>query len=101
MRFVASSQLAPSSAAAGILRVASHTAARLLGQPLSLAMLAAAQLGVPVAAATVGVQLHVLAPGEPAALLLGALVTVLVTPVAATWAVRQGWTEPPPPVAVE
>ena len=81
----------------GLAAVASHAAARVLGQPLSLAMLAAAQLGVPVAAATVGVQLHVLAPGEPAALLLGAMVTVVLTAVAASWAVRQGWAEPPPP----
>jgi len=81
----------------GLAAVASHAAARVLGQPLSLAVLAAAQLGVPVAAATVGVQLHVLAPGEPAALLLGALVTVVLTAVAASWAARPGWAEPPPP----
>ena len=80
----------------GLAAVASHAAARVLGQPLSLATLAAAQLGVPVAAAAVGVQLHVLAPGEPAALLLGALVTVVLTAVAASWAARQGWAEPPP-----
>ena len=80
----------------GLAAVASHAAARVLGQPLSLAVLAAAQLGVPVAAATVGVQLHVLAPGEPAALLLGALVTVVLTAVAASGAARQGWAEPPP-----
>jgi len=84
----------------GLAAVASHAAARVLGQPLSLAVLAAAQLGVPVAAATVGVQLHVLAPGEPAALLLGALVTVVLTAVAASWAARQEWAEPPPPAGV-
>ena len=60
------------------------------------AMLAAGQLGVPVAAATVGVQLHVLAPGEPAALLLGALVTVGTTAAAAAWAVRQQGTPTDP-----
>jgi hypothetical protein len=48
------------------------------GQPLSMGALAAAQLGVPVAAATVGTQLHLLAPGEAAALMLGALVTIAV-----------------------
>jgi hypothetical protein len=85
----------------GLAAVASHAAARVLGQPLSLATLAAAQLGVPVAAAAVGVQLHVLAPGEPAALLLGALVTIVLTAVAASWAARQGWTEPPPAGAGE
>ena len=80
----------------GLGAVASHAAARALGQPLSLTMLAAGQLGVPVAAATVGVQLGLLAPGEPAALLLGALVTVVFTAVGASWAVRQGWSTPPP-----
>lgn len=39
----------------------------------------ASQLGVPVAAATLGTQLKLLAPGEDAALLLGALVTIAAT----------------------
>jgi Kef-type K+ transport system membrane component KefB len=56
--------------------VAVHAALRLTGQPLALAGLAAAQLGVPVAAATIGSELHLLGPGEAAALILGALVTV-------------------------
>ena len=38
----------------GLGAVLSHWLASLTGQPLSLSMLAAAQLGVPVAAATVG-----------------------------------------------
>jgi len=46
------------------------------GQPVGLSLLASAQLGVPVAAATVGTSTGVLAPGEPAALLLGAMVTI-------------------------
>jgi Kef-type K+ transport system membrane component KefB len=46
------------------------------GQPLGLSLLASAQLGVPVAAATIGTSTGVLSAGEPAALLLGALVTV-------------------------
>jgi Kef-type K+ transport system membrane component KefB len=46
------------------------------GQPIGLSLLASAQLGVPVAAATEGTSTGVLAPGEPAALLLGALVTI-------------------------
>ena len=78
----------------GLGAVLSHAAGRLVGQPLSLGVLAAGQLGVPVAAATVGVQLHVLAPGEPAALLLGALVTVGTTAAAAARAARRG-TGPP------
>jgi Kef-type K+ transport system membrane component KefB len=75
--------------ALGLGAVLSHAVGRLTGQPLSLAVLAAGQLGVPVAAAAVGVQLHVLAPGEPAALLLGALITVGTTAAAAARAARQ------------
>jgi len=56
--------------------VLTHLAMRGAGQPVSLAVLAAAQLGVPVAAVTIGSQLHVLSSGEPAAILLGALVTM-------------------------
>ncbi len=84
--------------ALGLGAVLSHAVGRLTGQPLPLAVLAAGQLGVPVAAATVGVQLHVLAPGEPAALLLGALITVGTTAVAAARAARQHGppTQPPP-----
>jgi Kef-type K+ transport system membrane component KefB len=84
--------------ALGLGAVLSHAVGRLTGQPLPLAVLAAGQLGVPVAAATVGVQLHVLAPGEPAALLLGALITVGTTAAAAARAARQHGppTEPSP-----
>ena len=60
----------------GLGAVATHLSMRVTGQPLPAAGLAGAQLGVPVAAATVGTQLHVLRPGEPAALILGALVTI-------------------------
>jgi len=49
---------------------------RALGQPVPLGLLASAQLGVPVAAATVGAQLGVLRPGESSALMLGALMTI-------------------------
>ena len=38
----------------GLGAVLAHTVARLLGEPVPLAMLAAAQLGVPVAAVTIG-----------------------------------------------
>jgi Kef-type K+ transport system membrane component KefB len=60
----------------GICAVAAHLSMRAVGQPLPAAGLGSAQLGVPVAAATVGTQLQVLRPGEPAALILGALVTI-------------------------
>jgi Kef-type K+ transport system membrane component KefB len=56
--------------------IIAHAAMRLTGQPLPVAAMASAQLGVPVAAATVGTQLHLLRPGEPGALILGALITV-------------------------
>ncbi|MGG5174553.1 cation:proton antiporter [Pseudarthrobacter sp. J1763] len=54
----------------------------LLHQGIPLGVLAATQLGVPVAAATVGNQLGVLQPGEPAALVLGALVTIAAAAIA-------------------
>ncbi len=71
-----------------------HAAMRLTGQPLSMSGLAAAQLGVPVAAATIGAQTHVLAAGEPAALILGALVTIAVAVAAGGRAVRAGLARP-------
>jgi len=74
----------------GVGAVAAHVAMRLLGQPIPLGALASAQLGVPIAAATVGTQMHLLAPGEPAALLLGALVTVVATAGAGALAARGG-----------
>lgn len=75
-------------AALGIGAVLTHLVPRLSGQPVALGALASAQLGVPVAAATLGTQSHLLADGEPAALILGALVTVAVASVAATYAAR-------------
>ncbi|WP_256939942.1 hypothetical protein [Arthrobacter sp. BF1] len=66
----------------GLGALAVHASMRLLGQELPLGLLAASQLGVPVAAATIGIQQGLLAPGEPAALVLGALVTIAVATVA-------------------
>jgi Kef-type K+ transport system membrane component KefB len=68
----------------GLGAVLVHMAMRVSGQPFAVGGLAAAQLGVPVAAATVGTQLHVLAPGEAAALILGALVTITVAVLSGT-----------------
>jgi len=62
--------------ALGVGALIAHMVLRFFRQPLSLGAIAAAQLGVPVAAATVGQQTHVLAAGEPSALILGALVTI-------------------------
>ncbi|TFB75355.1 cation:proton antiporter [Cryobacterium glaciale] len=72
--------------ALGLATLLTHSTTRVLGLPLSHGLLSAAQLGIPIAAATIGTQLHVLVPGEAAALLLGALVTIAVTAVASGWA---------------
>jgi Kef-type K+ transport system membrane component KefB len=63
----------------GVGAALAHLSAVLLRQPPAYALLATAQLGVPVAAATVGRQLHVLEPGEGAALVLGALIALAAT----------------------
>ena len=72
----------------GVGAVLAHCVGRLFGQPLTLAALSAAQLGVPVAAATLGTEQHLLAPGEPSALMLGALVTIGATSIAGVMASR-------------
>lgn len=66
----------------GVGAVLAHCVGRVFGQPLTLGVLSAAQLGVPVAAATLGTEQHLLAPGEPSALMLGALITVATTSIA-------------------
>lgn len=53
-----------------------HGLMALTGQPLPLALMTTAQLGIPAAAASLGITSGVLAPGEDAALLLGALLTI-------------------------
>jgi Kef-type K+ transport system membrane component KefB len=68
--------------------VLTHLATRVTGQPVPFSALAGAQLGVPVAAATIGAQSGLLRPGEPAALLLGALVTIAVAVLAGSIAAR-------------
>ena len=73
----------------GVGAMLAHGVGRLFGQPLTLAVLAAAQLGVPVAAATLGTEEHLLAPGEPSALMLGALITVATTSIAGALAARR------------
>lgn len=77
----------------GIGAVLAHAAGRLLAQPVTLAVLSAAQLGVPVAAATLGTEQHLLAPGEPSALMLGALVTIVSTSIAGALAGRRQSTD--------
>jgi Kef-type K+ transport system membrane component KefB len=72
----------------GLGAVLAQCAGRLFGQPLALGVLSAAQLGVPVAAATLGTEGHLLAAGESAALMFGALLTIAATSVAGALAAR-------------
>ncbi len=65
----------------GLTAAATHGVLAFTRQPLPVALVTCAQLGVPVAAATLGDAQGLLAPGEDAALLLGALVTILVTTI--------------------
>jgi Kef-type K+ transport system membrane component KefB len=65
--------------ALGVTALAVHGAMVLTGQPWPTALITAAQLGVPVAAATLGKTLGLMGPGEAPSLLLGALVTVAAT----------------------
>ncbi|WP_063775011.1 cation:proton antiporter [Streptacidiphilus anmyonensis] len=83
----------------GAATILAHASMRLTGQPLTHGVLASAQLGVPVAAATLGTQLHLLRPGESAALLLGALVTIAAATAAGALAARATPPPPPPPSA--
>jgi len=73
----------------GVGAILAHCVGRLFDQPVTLAVLAAAQLGVPVAAATLGTEQHLLAPGEPSALMLGALVTIASTSLAGVLSARR------------
>lgn len=63
----------------GIAAVAVHAAMVATRQPFPVAAFTAAQLGVPIAAAALGTTHGLLGEGEPTALLLGALVTVVTT----------------------
>jgi len=62
--------------------VAVHVLMRVTGQPLAAGTLAAAQLGLPVAAVTLGTQLGVLHRGEAGAIVLGALLTIAAAALA-------------------
>jgi Kef-type K+ transport system membrane component KefB len=74
--------------ALGVGAVVAHLAGRALRQPTAYSLLASAQLGVPVAAATIGRQLGVLRPGEGAALVLGALLVLAATIAGGSLAAR-------------
>jgi Kef-type K+ transport system membrane component KefB len=75
-------------ASLGLGAVLAHGAGRLLGQPLTLAVLSAAQLGVPVAAATIGTEEPLLVAGEASALMFGALLTIACASIAGALAAR-------------
>jgi Kef-type K+ transport system membrane component KefB len=74
--------------ALGLGAVVAHLVGRALRQPTAYALLASAQLGVPVAAATIGAELGVLRTGEGAAIVLGALVTLAATIAGGSLAAR-------------
>ena len=82
--------------ALGLGAVLAHTAMRVIGQPLSFGAMACAQLGVPVAAATLAAQLGLLSPGEGPALIVGALITIAVSTAGAARAARRNPTSPLP-----
>ncbi|MEV0247308.1 cation:proton antiporter [Nocardia sp. NPDC050712] len=69
--------------ALGLGTILLHLATRVTGQPFAYGTLAAAQIGVPIAAVTIGSELHVLLPGEGSALMLGALCTIAAAAFAA------------------
>ncbi|MBN9186773.1 MAG: cation:proton antiporter, partial [Microbacterium sp.] len=68
--------------AIGLAALIAHLAAQVAGLPWTQGAAASGQLGVPVAAVTLGIQTGVLARGEDAAIILGALVTVAISAVA-------------------
>jgi Kef-type K+ transport system membrane component KefB len=80
--------------ALGVGALISHLVLRVVRAPLSLGAISAAQLGVPVAAATIGQQTHVLSAGEPSALILGALITIAGLAVGSARAARGGFVDP-------
>ena len=75
--------------------VIAHLATTLVRQPVSLGLLSGAQLGVPVAAVTVGTQTGVLSSAEAGAVIVGALVTVVVATAGGGLAARRGLTARP------
>ena len=72
----------------GLGGVLAHCAGRLLGQRLTYAVMSSTQLGVAVAAATIGTQQHLLTAGEAAALMFGSLLTIACTSIAGALAAR-------------
>jgi len=73
----------------GIGALVAHLVAVLLRQRVLWSMITAAQLGVPIAAATLGAETGLLTPGEQAALVLGAVVTIGVLAASTAAAARR------------
>ena len=72
----------------GLGGVLAHCVGRLLGQPLTFAVMTCTQLGVAVAAATIGTEEHLLVGGEASALMFGSLLTIAATSIAGALAAR-------------
>jgi hypothetical protein len=72
-----------------VANVAVHAAGALATrQPLPSALAATAQLGLPAGVVTLGLQQHVLSPGQGGAILLAALVTIALCPAGIALLVR-------------
>jgi Kef-type K+ transport system membrane component KefB len=74
----------------GLGAVAAHLIASAVRLPLLQSVASAGQLGVPIAAVTLGIQTGTLATGEDAAIVLGALTTIAVSAAAIGIAARRG-----------
>ncbi len=84
-----------------IATIALHALGRLFGQPLPLAVLASAQLGVPIAAVALGTRSGLLAAGEGAAILAAAVLTLAVAAVAARAVTRPVRASKPKPAVTK
>ena len=73
----------------GVGALLAHLVGALTRQPVPIAALSCAQMGVPVAAATLATRLGLLGPGEAPAMILGALITVAVSAVAGAATARR------------
>lgn len=82
----------------GVGALLAHLIGVVLRQRALWSVIAAAQLGVPIAAATVGAETGLLSPGEQAALVLGALLTIGALAASAALASRRADFRDPDPV---
>jgi len=80
----------------GLGAVLAHLAARGVRLPWLQAVASAGQLGVPVAAVTLGIQAGTLAPGEQTGIILGALITIAISATATGFAARRAVPLPNP-----